>query len=216
MVSEKKINDFKKITNSGQLYDSGDPDFFEYQHSLVQKIIEYNRTDETTEGLKQRAEILKRVTGTYGKNLTILPPINANCGLSDVHFGDDIFINFNCFFVDDGRIDIGDHTMVGPNVTFATAQHPISPKLREKQMQYNKPISIGKNVWIGASATILPGVTVGDNSVIGAGSIVTKDVPENVIVAGNPAKIIRPIDQNDDVVFDKDKKIPDEIIAKYF
>lgn len=215
MISKEKLEQFKKVTSSGEIYDSADADFLEYQHSLVQKIFEYNQTPETADGLKMRDNILQEVVGTHGDNLYILPPINANCGLYNVHFGNDIFINYNCNFVDDGRISFGDDCMIGPNVTFATAAHPISPKLRLKKMQYNKPITIGKNVWIGASATILPGVTIGDNSIVGAGSVVTKDVAANTIVVGTPAKKLRDITRDDDKYYDGVKDIPQEIIDKY-
>ncbi|WP_125707448.1 sugar O-acetyltransferase [Companilactobacillus zhongbaensis] len=215
MISKEKLAEFKKVTSSGEIYDSADEDFLEYQHSLVQKIFEYNQTPETPQGLKDRDKILREVIGTYGDNLYILPPINANCGLYNANFGKDIFINYNCNFVDDGRISFGEDCMIGPNVTFATAAHPISPKLRLKKMQYNKPITIGKNVWIGASSTILPGVTIGDNAVVGAGSVVTKDVAANTIVVGTPARKLRDITEADDQYYDGGKEIPQEIRDKY-
>lgn len=215
MISQEKIKQFNKIINSGEIYDAMDDEFIEYQHSLVQRINEFNQTSDNPDGLKKREQILKEAAGTYGENLYVIPPIYANTGLFNVHFGKDVLINFNCNFVDDGEISIGDNCMVGPNVTFATAIHPNSPKLRESKLQYNKPITIEKNVWIGASATILPGVTVGEGSIIGAGSIVTKDVEPNTVVVGNPARKIRSIDENDDKYYDNGKKIPEDIIEKY-
>lgn len=215
MLTENKIKKYQKIINSGNIYDSVDYEFIKYQHLLVQKIQDFNNTPETDTGLKMRREILKAVTGTYGENLFIIPPIYANTGLSNVHFGKEVFMNFNCNFVDDGAIYIDDYTMVGPGVTFATAVHPISPKLRKSKLQLNKSIHIGKNVWIGANATILPGVTIGDNSIIGAGSIVTKDIPKNIIAVGNPAKKLRDITEKDDIYYDKGKKIPQDIIDEY-
>ncbi|MFC6322410.1 sugar O-acetyltransferase [Companilactobacillus baiquanensis] len=215
MISQEKIKQFKKLINSGEIYDSVDEEFIEYQHSLVQRINELNQTSDNPDGLKKRQQILKEVVGTYGDNLYVIPPIHSNTGLVNVHFGKDVLINFNCNFVDDGAIYFGDNCMVGPNVTFATAIHPVSPKLRESKLQYNKPITIEKNVWIGASATILPGVTVGEGSIIGAGSVVTKDVESNVVVVGNPARKIRSIDENDDKYYDSGKKIPEDIIEKY-
>lgn len=215
MITKEKIEQFKKMQNSGELYNCMDEDFINYQHELVQKIYEYNLTPETPDGLKKREEILKSALGTYGENLYIIPPIYANCGLSNVHVGHDVVINFNCSFVDDGEIFIGDYTMIGPNCSIATAMHPISPKLRQAQFQYNKPVYIGKNVWLGANVTILPGVTIGDNSIVGAGSIVTKDIEPNCIVVGNPAKILRKITPEDNIYFDKGKKIPTKIVDKY-
>ena len=215
MISKEKIEQFRKMQNSGELYNCMDEDFINYQHELVQKIYEYNLAPETPDGIKKREEILKSALGTYGENLYIIPPIYANCGLSNVHVGKNVVINFNCNFVDDGEIFIGDDTMIGPNCSIVTATHPISPRLRQAQYQYNKPVKIGKNVWLGANVTVLPGVTIGDNSIVGAGSVVTKDIEPNCIVVGNPAKVIRKITEQDDIFYDKNKKIPQDIIDKY-
>ncbi len=215
MISKEKIEQFRKMQNSGELYNAMDEDFINYQHELVQKIYEYNLTPETPDGIKKREEILRSALGTYGENLYIIPPIYANCGLSNVHVGKNVVINFNCNFVDDGEIFIGDDTMIGPNCSIVTATHPISSRLRKAQMQFNKPVHIGKNVWFGANVTVLPGVTIGDNSIVGAGSIVTKDIEPNCIVVGNPAKILRKITPEDNIYFDKGKKIPTKIVDKY-
>lgn len=118
-----------------------------------------------------------------------------------------MYANFNLTLVDDGHIYIGDKTMIGPNVTIATAGHPILPSLREKAMQYNIDVHIGKNVWIGAGAVILPGITIGDNTVIGAGSIVTKDIPANVVAVGNPCRVMREIGKHDEEFYYKDRRI---------
>lgn len=211
MISKDKIAKFKKLANSGKIYDSVDEEFLNYQHQMVQQVFEFNQTPETPAGLKKREEILKNVMGTYGEGLYVIPPINANSGLTNVHVGKKVVINFNCNFVDDGDVFIGDDTMIGPNCTFATAIHPISPRLRRHKLQYNKPI----HIWLGGNATVLPGVTIGDNSIVGAGSVVTKDVPANVIVVGNPARVLRQITDWDDIYYDGDKKIPQEIIDKY-
>jgi len=102
--------------------------------------------------------------------------------------------NFNLTCVDDADIHVGSHTMIGPNVTICTAAHPLSPALRSKGLQYNRPVRIGENVWIGACVTILPGVTIGDGSVIGAGSLVLRDVPPGVVAVGSPARVIRSVE----------------------
>ena len=109
--------------------------------------------------------------------------------------------------VDDTHIYVGDCTKFGPNVTVATAGHPIHPPLREKAQQYNLPVRIGRNCWIGAGAVILPGVTIGDNTVIGAGSVVTKDIPANVVAVGNPCRVMRPIGEHDAIYYYKDRKL---------
>lgn len=114
--------------------------------------------------------------------------------------------------MDDAQIYIGDGTMIAPNVTIIAASHPVSPKLRAKGYGCNKPIHIGKNVWIASNVTILPGVHIGDNSIIGAASVVTKDVPANVIAIGNPAKTLREITPDDDIYYDHGKLICENII----
>lgn len=125
----------------------------------------------------------------FGEGSYIEPPLHANWGGHHVHFGKGIYANFNLTLVDDTHIYVGDYTMFGPNVTVATAGHPILPEPREKGMQYNAPVHIGRNCWFGAGVVILPGITVGDNVVVGAGSIVTKDLPDNVVAVGNPCRI---------------------------
>lgn len=120
----------------------------------------------------------------------------------DIHYSD----------VDDAQIFIGDETMIAPNVTIIAASHPVSPTLRAKGYGYNKPVTIGKNVWIASNVTILPGVQIGDNSIIGAGSVVSKDIPSNVIAFGNPIKIQRTITEKDDIYYDHGKLISENIV----
>ena len=142
-----------------------------------------------------------------GEGCYIEPPLHANWAGLNCHFGKNVYANFNLTMVDDTDIYVGDFTMFGPNVVIATAGHPILPPLREKGFQYNASVRIGKNCWIGAGALIMPGVTIGDNSVIGAGSVVTKDIPANVIAVGNPAKVLREINEHDKEYYFKDKRI---------
>ena len=214
-MTKEQMKAYQDLANSGEIYDSVDDDFIAYQHIIVQRINDFNNTPDTEDGLKRREEILREAMGTYGENLYIIPPIYANCGLTNVHVGKNVVINFNCTFVDDGAIFIGDDCMIGPGCNLATSVHPISPRLRRHKLQYNKPIHIGNNVWFGAGVTVLPGITVGDNAIVGAGSVVTKDVPANAIVAGNPARLIRMITEEDDYTYEKGKKIPKEILDKY-
>lgn len=215
MISEENINAFKDLANSGKIYDSVDENFLGYQHQMVQLINEFNQTPETPAGLKKREKILRKAMGTYSDGLYIIPPVYANSGLTNVHVGKNVVINFNNSFVDDGNIFIGDDCMIGPNCMFATAIHPTSPRLRRHKLQYNKSIRLGKNVWLGGNVTVLPGVSIGDNSIIGAGAVVTKDIPDNVIAVGSPAKILRKITDQDDIYYDHGKKIPEEIIDEY-
>lgn len=114
--------------------------------------------------------------------------------------------------VDDTHIYVGDYTMFGPNVTVATAGHPILPELREKAYQYNMPVHIGRNCWIDSGAIILPGITIGDNVVVGAGSVVTKDLPSNVVAVGNPCRVLRPINEQDAKYYFKGRKIDYEAL----
>ena len=112
--------------------------------------------------------------------------------------------------MDDTHIYVGDYTMFGPNVTLATAGHPVLPELREKLYQFNLPIHIGRNCWLGAGVIVLPGVSIGDNSVIGAGSIVTKDIPSNVVALGNPCRVLRPISERDREYYTKDRRFSEK------
>ena len=214
-MTKEQMDAYKAMANSGEIYDSVDEDFIAYQHLIVQRINDFNSTPDTEDGIKRREAILREAMGTYGENLYVIPPVYANCGLTNVHVGRNVVINFNCTFVDDGEIFIGDDCMIGPGCNLATSIHPISPRLRRHKLQYNKPIHIGNNVWFGAGVTVLPGVTVGDNAIVGAGSVVTKDVPSNAVVAGNPARLIRMITDEDDYTYEKGKRIPQEILDKY-
>lgn len=150
-----------------------------------------------------------------GEGCYIEPPFHSNFGGGHCHFGKMVYANFNLTLVDDTHIYVGDYTMFGPNVTVATAGHPICPELREKVYQYNMPVHIGKNCWIGAGVLIMPGVTIGDNTVIGAGSVVTKDIPANVLAFGSPCRVQREIGEHDREYYWRDRKIPQEIKEKY-
>lgn len=151
--------------------------------------------------------MMKEMFASVGEGCYIEPPFHANFGGHHVHLGNYVYANFNLTCVDDTHIYIGDNTMIGPNVTLATAGHPILPRLREKGYQFNLPIHIGKNCWLGAGVIVLPGVNIGDNSVIGAGSIVTKDIPSNVVAYGSPCKVVREISKNDEIYYYKNRKI---------
>ena len=162
--------------------------------------------------LEKREAMLKEMFAEIGEGCYIEPPFHANFGGKHVHFGKNIYANFNLTLVDDTHIYVGDYTMFGPNVTVATAGHPILPELRKEGYQYNAPINIGKNCWIGAGAIILPGITIGDNVVIGAGSIVTKDIPSNVVAVGNPCKVLREVNEDDKKYYFKNRIISKELL----
>lgn len=156
--------------------------------------------------VQDREEILKKVFAEVGENCYIEPPFHANWGCN-IHIGKNFYANFNLTVVDDADIYIGDSVMIAPNVTIATGTHPICPELREKVYQYNLPVHIGNRVWIGAGSIILPGVTIGDDTVIGAGSVVTKDIPSGVVAVGNPCRVMRRISERDYEYYYKDRRI---------
>ena len=142
-----------------------------------------------------------------GDDCYIELPLRANWGGRHVHFGSCIYVNFNLTVVDDGHIYVGDRVMFGPNVTIATANHPINAELRTRALQYNKDVHIGENTWIGAGVVIVPGVTIGKNAVIGAGSVVTKDIPDNVVAVGNPCRVLREISDRDREFYYRNERI---------
>jgi galactoside O-acetyltransferase len=189
----------------GLIYDPGDPEIMKVQTAALRYLKEYNSL--TLGDEKRIQELLSLMLGKVGKFCYLQPPFYANWGGAHLFLGNYVYANYNLTLVDDGNIFIADHTMIGPNVTIATASHPIWPSLREKGYQYNVDVHIGKNVWIGAGALILPGVSVGDNSVIGAGSVVTKDVPSNVVAVGNPCRVLRAISERDHEFYYRDHKI---------
>ncbi len=189
----------------GLVYDCTAEEIMSVQTGFVKYMKEYNTLGLGDE--KRMEELMPLMFAEVGPNTYVQPPFYANWGGAHVHFGEWVNANFNLTLVDDGHIYIGDHTMIGPNVTIATAGHPILPELREREMQYNVDVKIGRNVWIGAGAIIVPGVTIGDNTVIGAGSVVTKDIPANVVAVGNPCRVMREINDHDKEYYYKDKKI---------
>lgn len=195
---------------SGALYVTSDEELMSVQTECLDRLYDYNHT-RPTQGEK-RAALLREMFAEIGDGCYIEPPLHANWGGRHVHFGKNIYANFHLTLVDDTDIYVGDDTMFGPNVTVATAGHPILPALREQVYQYNMPIWIGRNCWIGAGAILLPGVHIGDGTVIGAGSVVTKDLPANVVAVGNPCRVLRPIGARDREYYFKERKIPPELL----
>lgn len=194
---------------TGELYYPNEESIFDEQLKKLDLLYEFNSTRPTEQ--KKRQELMKEMFAEIGENCYLEPPFHANWGGAHMHLGDSVYANFNFTAVDDSHIYIGSYTMIGPNVTVATAGHPILPELREKAYQFNMPVHIGRNCWIGAGAVIMPGVTIGDNSVIGAGSVVTKDIPANVVAYGNPCRVAREISERDREFYYKDRRIPQEI-----
>lgn len=199
------MNGMADRMHTGELYLPNDEGIIAEQLKCLDKLYDYNMTRPSEQ--QKRTELLREMLAEVGEGCYIEAPFYANWGGKHVHFGEYVYANFNLTLVDDTHIYVGDRTMFGPNVTVATAGHPILPELREKVYQFNAPVHIGRNCWIGAGAIILPGITIGDNTVVGAGSVVTKDLPPNVIAAGNPCKVMRWIGQRDKEFYFKGKKI---------
>lgn len=140
--------------------------------------------------------LLEQILGSIGENTVVLPPLRCDYG-KHISVGRDVFINYNLTVLDVCAVDIGDRTLIGPNVSIYAAGHPIAPEDRATQWEYGAPVHIGKDVWLGGSCVILAGVTIGDGAVVGAGSVVTRDIPPNTIAVGNPARVVREITQAD-------------------
>lgn len=198
---------FEKMHNTS-LYFLGEPQIMKEQAACLERLYDFNATRPSETA--RREALLKEMFAELGENCYVEPPLRSNFGGKHVHFGNNVYANFNLTLVDDTHIYVGDYTMFGPNVTVATAGHPILPELREKGLQYNASVRIGRNCWIGANSVIVPGVTIGDNSVIGAGSVVTRDIPAKVVAVGNPCRVLREISDHDRQYYFKDKKIPPE------
>lgn len=186
--------DIKSKMHSQQIYRHDDETLMAEQTKCLEVLYDYNQTRPSEEAKRQA--IMQQVFAAVGENCYIEPPLHANWGIH-THLGNNVYANFNLTLVDDTHIHIGDDVMIGPNVTLATAGHPIDPDIRRQATQFNIPIAIHSNVWIGANTVVLPGVTIGENTVIGAGSVVTKDVPANVVAAGNPCRALRSISDYD-------------------
>jgi galactoside O-acetyltransferase len=206
-MENKELTPMEKMT-SEKLYACTDEEMCKKQTECLELQYDYNATRPSES--QKRQELLKKMFAELGEGCYIEPPLHANWGGHHVHLGAHVYANFNLTLVDDSHIYIGEYTMIGPNVTIATAGHPIAPEYREKVFQFNIPVHIGRNCWIGSGVVILPGVTIGDNTVIGAGSIVTKDIPANVVAVGNPCHVLREINEHDRQFYYKDMRITEE------
>ncbi|EKN70712.1 Maltose O-acetyltransferase [Neobacillus bataviensis LMG 21833] len=184
MKSEKE-----KMIN-GELYISADTELVKERENARRFTRLFNLTLET-EGDK-RSEILKELFGSTGENLYIEPTFRCDYGYN-IHVGENFYANFNCVFLDVCEIRIGENCMVAPGVHIYTATHPLNPFERISGAELGAPVKIGDNAWIGGGAIINPGVTIGNNVVVASGAVVTKDVPDNTVVGGNPARIIKNI-----------------------
>ena len=201
--------DIKEKQHSGMIYQPMDEEVLRDQLRYLDELQEYAAIPHVDQAA--RFAKLKEMFAEVGEGTYVESPFYANFGGRHVHLGRNVYTNFGATFVDDTHIYIGDCTMLGPHVTIATASHPIDPELRSRGLQYNLPVRIGRNCWLGAGVIVMPGVTIGDNVVIGAGSIVTKDIPSNVVAVGNPCRVLREVSEHDQHFYHHDRPIPKEI-----
>lgn len=181
--------------HTGELYLPWDDSIITEQMQCLDRLQAYNQLRPSE--LEKRTQMLREMLAEVGEGCYIEIPFHANFGGKHLHLGKNVYANFNLTCVDDTHIYVGDCTMFGPNVTLATAGHPILPQLREQGYQYNAPVRIGRNCWLGAGVIVLPGITIGDNVVVGAGSVVTHDLPSNVVAVGDPCRVLRPVGEKD-------------------
>ena len=195
----------KERMEQGIIYNPNVSELTDEQSVYMEKLWEFNQLRPSEQDKKQK--YMKEVFAECGGDCFMEMTFRANWGGKNLHFGNGVYANFNLTVVDDGEIFVGNKVMFGPNVTIATANHPIDPSLRADAMQYNKSVHIGENVWVGAGTVIVPGVTIGKNSVIGAGRVVVKDIPENVVAVGNPCRVLREIGEHDREFFYRNERV---------
>lgn len=178
---------------AGELYDPEDPELDAERKRARELTGEYNRT--TEDQADRRRELLAELFGTIGEGAHVNPPFRCDYGYN-LHVGEDFYANYDCVVLDAAEVRIGDNCMIAPGVHVYTATHPLDAAERVKGPEYAKPVEIGDDVWIGGQATINPGVTVGDEAVIASGAVVTDDVPAGVVVQGNPAEVVKRLDED--------------------
>lgn len=177
---------------AGEYYTASDPQLTQERQRARRLTRLYNQSDEEQD--QQRDRLIRELFGSVGKNCFVEPTFRCDYGYN-IHVGDNFYANFDCILLDVCKITIGNNCMLAPRVCIYSATHPLDAPTRISLLEYGKPVTIGNNVWIGGSSVILPGVTIGDNVVIGGGSVATKDIPDNVVAAGNPARILKKINE---------------------
>lgn len=187
------ISEWQKMV-SGELYDPGDRELVQARRRARGLLRELNALKDEQED--ERRGILASLFGKGGESARVQPPFYCDYG-TNIELGKHVFFNFNCVVLDVSRVSIGDYSIFAPAVQIYTATHPLDAELRRTR-EYGKPVVIGSDVWVGGGAIILPGVTIGSRTVIGAGSVVTRDIPDDVVAAGNPCRVIREITEQDD------------------
>ena len=194
----------KKKMLSGRLYSPREDDQLARDEKKCRMLVRlFNGT--TEEQKDYRRQLMAELLGGCGEHFHIEPPVHFDFGCN-TYIGENFYSNFDCVILDVNKVVIGDNVLFGPKVCVFTAGHPIDPVIRTEVLQYGYPVTIGNNVWIGGNTVINPGVTIGDNTVIGSGSVVTRDIPANVVAAGNPCRVIREINEKDREYWQKQKE----------
>lgn len=181
------MSEKEKMLN-GEYYDPGDPTLKHLRENAEKLMDEYNRPE-----AKNEAQILEMLMGYRAEGISIRKPFYCDYGIN-IKVGRNFYANYNCVLLDVGPINIGDDVFLGPGVSLITVNHPLDPKERRAGKEYARAINIGDNVWLGADVTVNPGVTIGENAVIGSGSVVVKDIPANMVAAGNPCRPIKSVE----------------------
>lgn len=187
IINKRTMTEKEKML-SGELYTADDEELLALTAKATSLYAAYNRTSPSEQDKRQK--LLKDLLGSMGEKVKIIPPFYCDYGFN-ISIGEDVFINMNCCLLDVVPITIGNQVLLGPNVQIYTATHPLNPVKRAAGLEYGQSITIEDNVWVGGGAIICPGVHVGRGAVVAAGAVVTKKVPENVLVGGNPAKVIK-------------------------
>ncbi len=184
--SKKSI---KQQQRDGEWYEAlGDAELIQELHQCEDLCFAYNNI--LPSKAAELDELIRRILGKSGKNINVHSPFHCDFGYN-IEVGEDFFANFNLTILDENLVTFGDHVFIGPNCSFYTAIHPLDIDRRNRNIEAALPIHVGSNVWFGGNVTVLPGVTIGSNTTIGAGSVVTRDIPDNVVAAGNPCRVIR-------------------------
>ncbi len=178
---------------AGELYDALDPELVTARERARNLCQDLNATRELEQETRRR--ILSELLGSGGDSVWMQPPFHCDYG-SNIYLGERVYFNFNCVILDVCEVHVGDFTFFGPAVQIYAATHPLNAQLRRSQ-EFGKPVVIGSDVWVGGGSIILPGITIGSRTVIGAGSVVTKDIPDDVVAVGNPCRVLRQITEND-------------------